>query len=917
MVITKARSPLVGGRSDAESPGRQTAHETGGLAGFHRRFGNAAALDAAAGSVLSPELLTSIADLETDDTLSGPRLLRAARSGGAAPPGVGPVTVGGDPLPDGVRARMESVFGHDFGHVRLHRGAEASDAAQQLDAAALAVGAHVFFAPGTWAPGTAAGDRRIAHELAHVVQYDQGQVPDDGGVSAPADSLERSAESAADAAVGALAVASAPTHAGPPSAPSSAPQARVLCDRHPHTAAALEGYAVRLTALGLRGMDRAALAPLTGDPHDDALTESEIETAFTTLSEAGSGVARGWNGGQDDLGARQDEADHDRSYWTPLHYGLELHRLAIASGASGYGDYARNHAARTSLAGAPMRVHPRAVWFVAAAQLGMDRAAGMEDGEHYAAPSALTGATRRLQRTLSSIAGTPVARARRASLDRTLPERYRDARAELAEIQSLAELHQRRDVEADGAGEGREEPEAFAAWLLEPERQQAIAAVADPTDAATAIAAAGQLNGLLGGAPGRDHGMGAMDAHGTNHAMGLAIDYGTSGSSAAENRGVPDIAWPFLYRLMDDSGAPLAGQRPHAIHAMEHEDRAVLSDLVRGPAGQALHAHLTEEAPEATAVEGGPTAAERRELRHAVATAQAHARQALGDVVTRIGRIGRGVTAALRDEVTELRARIREDRRTMDSRSPRDIAALLDGYRPALEELDAHVREAYRADGADERAWLERRMTSDDAGTAPRGARASHPQGRSPEQQFDADVTAVETALARLDTARDTRLDSGGTAATASEARELSLGPAQQQWERDRGDALREQVREPAFRRWWRGASQTGIYSQPDAYVAGIESVHAHADGGPHFYGGHHWDIADQRIITHDGEYRASLDRDMSRRSADDIDRIAGIVAESDSGRQALDSDRILGAALEAHAPGWQGRRSAAGGPPG
>jgi hypothetical protein len=74
------------------------------------------------------------------------------------------------PLDPGTRAFMESRFGREFGGVRVHAGQDAGDSAQRIRARAYTLGGHVVFAPGEYAPGTQAGRRLIAHELAHVVQ---------------------------------------------------------------------------------------------------------------------------------------------------------------------------------------------------------------------------------------------------------------------------------------------------------------------------------------------------------------------------------------------------------------------------------------------------------------------------------------------------------------------------------------------------------------------------------------------------------------------------------------------------------------------------------------------------------------------------------------------------------------------------
>ncbi|MFL7810965.1 MAG: DUF4157 domain-containing protein, partial [Anaerolineae bacterium] len=78
----------------------------------------------------------------------------------------------GQPLDVGVRSRMESAFGHSFGNVRVHSGADAAQATQQSGARAMTMGAEVAFAQGEYQPGTPIGDALIAHELAHVIQQE-------------------------------------------------------------------------------------------------------------------------------------------------------------------------------------------------------------------------------------------------------------------------------------------------------------------------------------------------------------------------------------------------------------------------------------------------------------------------------------------------------------------------------------------------------------------------------------------------------------------------------------------------------------------------------------------------------------------------------------------------------------------------
>ena len=73
-------------------------------------------------------------------------------------------------LDETTRSLMESRFGQSFGDVRVHTGGPAAGAADSLRARAFTVGGNIVFAAGQFAPGSAAGQRLLAHELAHVVQ---------------------------------------------------------------------------------------------------------------------------------------------------------------------------------------------------------------------------------------------------------------------------------------------------------------------------------------------------------------------------------------------------------------------------------------------------------------------------------------------------------------------------------------------------------------------------------------------------------------------------------------------------------------------------------------------------------------------------------------------------------------------------
>jgi hypothetical protein len=103
-----------------------------------------------------------------------------------------PSTGAGTALDPGTRADMERRFGVDLGQVRVHTDARAAEAARSIGARAYTVGRDIVFGAGRYVPATPAGRTLLAHELAHVVQHDQGRSPgvllraaDAGGGAAP------------------------------------------------------------------------------------------------------------------------------------------------------------------------------------------------------------------------------------------------------------------------------------------------------------------------------------------------------------------------------------------------------------------------------------------------------------------------------------------------------------------------------------------------------------------------------------------------------------------------------------------------------------------------------------------------------------------------------------------------------------
>lgn len=82
------------------------------------------------------------------------------------------------PLVARTRDWIEPRLGHDFSQVRVLIGTAAERATRALGVPAFTIGRRLVFGSGQYAPDTTAGQRLLAHELAHVVQQAQGVAPD-------------------------------------------------------------------------------------------------------------------------------------------------------------------------------------------------------------------------------------------------------------------------------------------------------------------------------------------------------------------------------------------------------------------------------------------------------------------------------------------------------------------------------------------------------------------------------------------------------------------------------------------------------------------------------------------------------------------------------------------------------------------
>ncbi len=163
------------------------------------------------------------AALSRAEALAAPAMARAEEPGAELPEGFAELMdrSQGRRLDPDHAARYGQVLGHDLSEVWIHTDEAAARASEGVCAKAFAVGTHVFFSAGSFAPGTPAGDRLLLHELTHVVQHLEGRL-DEGEprVSDPGEPAELEA-AAAEAHVAQLEEVDAVETEGVPAAPAT------------------------------------------------------------------------------------------------------------------------------------------------------------------------------------------------------------------------------------------------------------------------------------------------------------------------------------------------------------------------------------------------------------------------------------------------------------------------------------------------------------------------------------------------------------------------------------------------------------------------------------------------------------------------------------------------------------------------
>jgi len=199
----------------------------------------------------------------------------------------------GAPLATELRRLLEGMFWQRFDDVQIHLDNSASTAAASINARAFTIANHMFFREDAYRPDTLRGLELIAHELAHVIQWRQGRIPQVSGasrISHPGDALEQEAAATAHDVTRAAATttpdvayaaASATTH--------DASGAAAVATAHdtPGAAATAECDATGAAAMVATHAATRSATPAATHPRDVRFPVGAPAAAYTSVATAG------------------------------------------------------------------------------------------------------------------------------------------------------------------------------------------------------------------------------------------------------------------------------------------------------------------------------------------------------------------------------------------------------------------------------------------------------------------------------------------------------------------------------------------------------------------------------------------------------------------------------------------------------
>ncbi len=811
----------------------------------------------------------------------------------------------GNGMDDHTQSFMENSFGADFSGIRIHTGDYAVQLSRELNAQAFTLGNDIYFNSGKYDPSSGGGRHLLAHELTHTLQQ--------SGL------VERKVQRLLDCSS------------------TRAVEEGIRNCRAGLDVSTAASIGRSLVCLGITEEMLGDLNTITTGA--TALSEAERTAAFEllmTLTRGGglygpcNRIIRSWNVNKDDLGPT-GVAERGR-YPTILHYMRAL--TWLGSGGTTTTDSGAYPAAARSfpmitLAGATsgtMRVHPRNVYFVASAQVRMDILSGLDETApipgsdtgrmriHYIAPGGVSRQIRNLRLELRPMRRTPT---RRRPTPADHLDAYNNIVGQLFRLRAIIQQQEEEESETTTGDEASHSESAMRAWFTA--NEAAFDALRPLTTLAEVPAQATALYGMLGSVPrpsDLNHGFGAVDPHGTDHALGFAIDL-FNGTSSVQNFGLESAYLPFVNFVVDnfthtyESGGETheidfrGGTRIASTQQLPPELARDLSILLQEKGQEAYNQIVSQRETIRAATRDRP--AERRDL-VTIASVRRLLRRYMPQLRALINRQHRELRAdeGFVDMVEAALDRIRYHIRMADSFSPQQLSDLL---AEDVTDLDNIVGEALTImpvlSDAGVRAQIEANNTELAGLGRGDGRRRRQLQRENSRLTREAGrLNSIFDELDRLDTVAEGTPPTDIEAAGALVDTAIADDGMQTRFEARRLAALLEVVDNRAFVNWLTRVRARGIYTQPPLMVTAINEVRSFAnqeDMVPgqehrhtHFQGGHHWQIAPREIITDDGAYLTALRRDMDHRSVSDLQRIVRTINEWDAARGMLTTDTVF-----------------------
>jgi hypothetical protein len=570
-------------------------------------------------------------------------------------------------------------------------------------------------------------------------------------------------------------------------------------------------------------------------------------------------MARAWNRNLDHL---------QSDFHSVLDFVLFMDRFLRQPETGGQGVVAiyrapGTHMATTTLAGATgLRVHPWALYFAAAAQVGMDVAARIGEGEgHYIAPAAMFVELRSIHSDINLYL-----RQAQSGTARGAQAFHGSISSRLSRIMDVVQAQRGRQRTGPGyhPSEAHREPR-LVEWISEPARHASLQANRRPAgsnaEAMTRLVAIRDaLSSGMGELPQRvaEHGWGAMDPHGALHGVGLALDMFNSTDpqtgSYGTNFGMRREAWPFIEYLIQEHGAAYG---------------------FRGGEGRADVETNTREGARRRFNLAGLVQAHWPALRRTLEGPGTHITSAIEIDLMRAYDQGLGA----------LRQMLQRRINALHQGSVRNF-----GRHPAVRRAAANAVEAMRQlrERCD-RLRPERLLEELD-----RVIGLLHEvlvAAESPPALSE----RAQAAVSRADPIQEDRSQDLTVLWTQIQTDLPALRRGYSGREMDR---LREAYRrnQRVISTWFDLVSrrEERIFDQPAEFVEGLLSV-----GGTSFYGGHHWQIdVEERPAGGEGPslptrggYAAALRQDLGQRDAASLRRVLTTMAENPSGYNALFGD--------------------------